>query len=214
MKTNKHNIGIEMSLVSDRLSIRPIKEVDAPQLLKVLESNGLAYKDSFDTYTSYSTAEDALCYIRDSFENDVVILALFQRGEEEKLIGIINLHGKDRDPDCNGKKTLYVDHLVHKKECRTEFLAEAYKNVSTELFEKHNVVMLVFQTYAENQERIRIAEFCGFTRNDLWDDIFDDAELGSFDIYGFTMASPYGTECPGCNPNYPREISHDIGCPK
>lgn len=213
MKTNKNNIGIEMSLVSDRLSIRPIKEEDAPQLLKVLESNGLAYTDS-DVRIFYSTEEDALGYIRDSFENDKVVLALFQRGEEEKLIGIINLHGKDKDPDCNGKKTLYVDHLVHKKECRTEFLAEAYKSISTELFEKHNVVMLVFHTYAEDQERIRIAEFCGFTRNDLWDDFIDDAELGSFDIYGFTMASPYGTEYPGCNPNYPREICHDTGCPE
>lgn len=194
MKTNKNNIGIEMSLVSDRLSIRPIKEEDAPQLLKVLESNGLAYKDSIDTYTFYSTAEDALCYIRDSFENDEVVLALFQRGEEEKLIGIINLHGLYGDQDCNGKKTLYVDHLVHKKECRMESLAEAYKSISTELFEKHNVVMLVFRTYAENQECIRIAELCGFTRNDLWDDVFDDAELGSFDFYGFTMVSPYGPE--------------------
>lgn len=193
MKTNKNNIGIEMSLVSDRLSIRPIKAEEAPQLLKVLESNGLAYTGP-DVRIFYSTEEDALGYIRDSFENDVVILALFQRGEEEKLIGIINLRGLYGDQDCNGKKTLYVDHLVHKKECRTEFLAEAYKSISTELFEKHNVVMLVFQTYAENQECIRIAEICGFTRNNLWDNVFDDAELGSFDIYGFTMVSPYGPE--------------------
>ena len=208
MTMKKNHSGIEMRLASDRLSIRPIKEDDAPQLLDVMKSFGLADAD----YVFYSTEEDAIRYIRESFENDIMGLALFLRGDEDTLIGIIHLCALFGERDCNGKICLRVDHLVHRVRCRPEFLAEAYKSISKELFEKHDVALLVFQAYSEDEKALRVAELSGFTRNDIWDDmIFYEDYEGCRE--GYTMVSPYVTACSVCRQDCPKEFCHSIGCP-
>ena len=196
MNSEKNHTQIEMRLETEHLSIRPIKEEDAPTMRDLLENHGFVDLDSpsFTDFPSpgYLPEEEALSFIKEAIDDGSTLLALFQRDNEEKLLGFIEIC-----PERLGRKSNKIHKIKHVVDdalrC-SELLAEAYASITKVLFEKHDVGMLLFWACTDLPEEACEAEICGFVRDESLDYVATVEYMGKVLYEGYTMTSSPAVE--------------------
>ena len=195
MNSEKNHTQIEMHLETEHLSIRPIKEEDAPTMRDLLENHGFVDLDSpsFIDFPSpgYLPEEEALRFINEAIDDGSTLLALFQRDNEEKLLGFIEICPERLGHKSN--KIHKIKHVVDDALRCSELLAEAYASITKVLFEKYDVGMLVFWACSEFPGEAYEIEICGFVRDEDLDYVGTIEDLGDVLYEGYTMTnSPAG----------------------